>query len=199
MSDFTLSKEKHIKYIIDNFDFNKVHIIMKSLNWSWAILGDIPSEENLKKEATRLLSDIYDSKNTISISTGGFKASTYNDHLELEFIICDFSSEAINYGKQYEKFKIKRNRKRKITKIEKIQRKLKLKSMKTIEKYEQMETEILQLLLKKYETLLENTELIIDKAKSMNENYDNFKRISDDYEIDIHLIRMELTKRTWEE
>lgn len=71
--------------------------------------------------------------------------------------------------------------------------------MKAIELYEQTDTKILQSLLKEYEIFLENTDLLIDRSKSKNENYDHLKRMSDDYEIDVHLIRMELSKRLWSE
>lgn len=64
--------------------------------------------------------------------------------------------------------------------------------MKTIEIYEQTETVKLQSLLKEYE----------DKFCSyhnLDEDYDEVQKINDDYDIDIHLIRMELNKRLWEE
>lgn len=72
--------------------------------------------------------------------------------------------------------------------------------MKTIEFYEQKETKTLQILLKEYETFLDNAFLLIERAKSRNENWseiNELEKISKDYEIDIHLIRMELTKRLW--
>jgi hypothetical protein len=71
--------------------------------------------------------------------------------------------------------------------------------MKTIETYEKTETKELQILLKEYETFLENTDLLIERAKLKNENYDKLQKMSDDYEIDTHLIRMQLTKRLWNE
>lgn len=71
--------------------------------------------------------------------------------------------------------------------------------MKTIEIYEGSETAELKLLLKDYETLLEENELCIDEAEYRNENYSKLKKVSDDYEIDISLIRMELNKRLWYE
>lgn len=71
--------------------------------------------------------------------------------------------------------------------------------MKTIEIYEQSETAVLQSLLKEFETFLENTDNLINRSKSNNENYDSLQQMSDDYEIDIHLIRMQLTKRLWVE
>jgi len=69
--------------------------------------------------------------------------------------------------------------------------------MKTIEKYEKTDTKKLKLMFKKYEELLEKNELEIDKLKYENKNYLNLKEISDDYEIDINIIRMILTKRMW--
>lgn len=72
-----------------------------------------------------------------------------------------------------------------------------MKTIKTIEIYEKTETKALKTLLKEYETFLENTDLLIDRAKSRNENYEDLEKMSKDYEIDTHLIRMELSKRLW--
>ena len=69
--------------------------------------------------------------------------------------------------------------------------------MKTIEKYEKTDTKKLKLMFKKYEYLLEKNELEIDKLKDSNKIYYHLKEISDDYEIDINIIRMILTKRMW--
>ena len=70
--------------------------------------------------------------------------------------------------------------------------------MKTIEIYEQTETEILKLLLKENEEKSESNEILMDEYKSESKSiYENIKRINNDYEIDIRLIRMELTKRLW--
>lgn len=69
--------------------------------------------------------------------------------------------------------------------------------MKTIEIYEKTNTIELQNLLIEFEKKLENNELLIDKTIFNRSDYDELKRISDDYEIDISLIRMELNKRLW--
>jgi hypothetical protein len=71
--------------------------------------------------------------------------------------------------------------------------------MKTIKIYEETETKTLQSLLKEYEIFLENTDLLIERAKNRNEKCDDLEKMSKDYEIDVSLIRMELTKRLWEE
>jgi len=72
--------------------------------------------------------------------------------------------------------------------------------MKTIEIYEKTKTKKLQLLLNQYETYVENGNLILEKFEENNvkdEGYVALKNKVNDYEIDVHLIRMILTKRLW--
>lgn len=71
--------------------------------------------------------------------------------------------------------------------------------MGTIEIYEKTETDVLKSLLTDYENLLEENEINIDEAQYRNENYLKLKKVSDDYEIDISLLRMELNRRLWNE
>jgi len=70
---------------------------------------------------------------------------------------------------------------------------------KTIEVYEQKKTADLQSLLKQFEIDLEDVDLLIDKSKIKGENYDDLQNLSNDLDIDVHLIRMELNKRLWSE
>ena len=70
---------------------------------------------------------------------------------------------------------------------------------KTIEIYEQKKTAELQSLLKQFEIDLEDVDLLIDKSKIKGENYDDLQNLSNDLDIDVHLIRMELNKRLWSE
>jgi len=69
--------------------------------------------------------------------------------------------------------------------------------MKTNENYEKTGDKELKSILIQYEELLENTELEIDKLKELNKNHLYLQEKSDDYEIDINIIRMILTKRMW--
>jgi len=69
--------------------------------------------------------------------------------------------------------------------------------MSTIKTYENTETVELQTLLKEYEELLEENELNIDSRRSNNLDIKKLENISDDFEIDISLIRMELNRRLW--
>ena len=131
MTDFTIKKEKHINHIINGFDFEKVHDIMISLNWNWiniSALGEleyhIPTIEDLRETALKILNDVYDFDSVDSddygyVATGGLKASKYEDFLELEFILTDSSSEEINFEPNYKKLKLSKLRKKKLEKLNK--------------------------------------------------------------------------------
>lgn len=89
-----LEKAK-INNILDQFNFNKVHDYMVSVNWRWAFAKSkdgVPTVDELKKEAHRLLINSVEEKT--NISTGGFKAiyeaeDEWDDdpYIGLEFII----------------------------------------------------------------------------------------------------------------
>ena len=60
--------------------------------------------------------------------------------------------------------------------------------------------EVMTTTLKEYEEKSESNEILMDEYKSESKTiYENIKRINNDYEIDIRLIRMELNKRLWNE
>lgn len=117
-SDFTIGKDKHIKHILDNFNFVEVNRIMTLLDWHWwNAVNKVPSVDELKKEAHRMLNDLYDS-DYISSSTGGFKVSKFEDHLELQFIISVYSSSFLNLSDDYLKLKEQKIRKKKLKTIQ---------------------------------------------------------------------------------
>lgn len=69
--------------------------------------------------------------------------------------------------------------------------------MKTIEKYEKSETDELKKLLEYHEKVSKLINLQIKKFNISDKQYQKFKNISCNCEIDINLIRMELNKRLW--
>lgn len=71
--------------------------------------------------------------------------------------------------------------------------------MDTIKMYEQMTTTNLQTILTSLEYLYEQNENLIECNISQNEKYEHLKKENDDYDIDIHIIRMELNKRLWKD
>ena len=83
-----------IHNIMKNFDIEKVHAIMKSLDWKWAFSNGVPTVEELKREAHRLLVDACEEETYIS--TGGFRAvyekeadraESGDPYIGLEFIV----------------------------------------------------------------------------------------------------------------
>ena len=73
--------------IMGGFDFEKVQKTMEFLKWKWGTLSEahVPSVNELKEEATRLLDKAYSSKG--SVSTGGFTATWEDNEMFLEFTI----------------------------------------------------------------------------------------------------------------
>lgn len=66
-----MNKEKAIQTVISQFNFQKVHRVMKALDWKWAGTS-VPSAGELQSEATRLLQNV--GGKTLSSEIGGLKA-----------------------------------------------------------------------------------------------------------------------------
>lgn len=83
-----------INYIIDRFDFQRVHTAMTALDWKWQHMNDpvdqthrVPSIERMKHTATQLLISAGTQKERV-FGTGGFQAERYKDEsLNLQFIV----------------------------------------------------------------------------------------------------------------
>lgn len=85
--------DKHYETImdcLDEFDFDRVHMVMMHLNWTYSDDKDVPTVETLRKNARRYLKvvaeEALNSKSTYITSTGGFRyeAKLYeNDYLWL--------------------------------------------------------------------------------------------------------------------
>jgi hypothetical protein len=81
-----------VSEIISDFDFNKVHRVMKFLDWQWAKLGAVPSAEDLQKEAQRLLGSLEGEPGVKG--TGGLRASLKNEGtLSLKCILTESWSD----------------------------------------------------------------------------------------------------------
>jgi len=71
-----------IEYIIQNFDFHKVHKVMEIVDWQWAENG-VPTIDELRKQARELLEDVRE-KGYAYIRCGGFAATNDGLIFELE-------------------------------------------------------------------------------------------------------------------
>lgn len=88
--------QKIIDGIIEDFDFERVHVIMKYMDWEWCGEG-VPSIEKLKECAVDLLQNAYigflkqNSNEEYSSKTGGFEAYYINiegeNCFELKFVL----------------------------------------------------------------------------------------------------------------
>lgn len=119
----TYSDEKHIKHVMDNFDFDRIQSVMEFMNWKWFIgrngVNDflIPTVEDLKKTATRLLSDVAQQPPHCTISTGGFVVTKHDDWIELAFNLESIESYPLNLNKDYERIKLNKKRVNKIKQL----------------------------------------------------------------------------------
>jgi hypothetical protein len=86
-----MRKQEQIKHIMSDFDFNKIHSVMKFLDWKWSYEnGDkkTPNVDDLKSIAEHCLNQVSDSEDEISVcSAGGFEAEKIENTLELRFIL----------------------------------------------------------------------------------------------------------------
>ena len=61
-----------IEYIIETFNFDRVHVAMLALDWKWRNPHEVPTIARLKQRAQILLETAYAEK--ITIATGGLQA-----------------------------------------------------------------------------------------------------------------------------
>ena len=109
-----MSCNKTVEGVLQHFDFDKVHHVMKALDWKWAsydscnIEEEVLSIQRLMLRASSLLQDAYHGVQETSkrcvISCGGFKAEAerYEDGevlLTLSFVVTDWNHS--NLGNSY--------------------------------------------------------------------------------------------------
>lgn len=86
-----MKTKKAIKKILKNFDFEKVHRVMESLNWYWNDTkdGGVPTVEELKSQAKDFLKRVTEGEFSV-ISSGGLEAEYRNKVLTLKFVLAEF-------------------------------------------------------------------------------------------------------------
>ncbi len=95
-----LTKEEAIEKLLNEFDFKSVHIALKALNWEWYEYQGVPSENQLKDYAKKLLNDCYEN-NVIKISsTSGFKAQYKKGREDMLFLEFNITSKSVFYINQ---------------------------------------------------------------------------------------------------
>ena len=104
--------DKMVEDILEEFDFQKVQLVMDYLNWQWSD-KQVPTISDLKETAERLLRNAadlrlgeYESEHwevAIMSGTGGLQATAYCDEtktkitmLDLKFVIAEWDAEIEN-------------------------------------------------------------------------------------------------------
>lgn len=86
-----MRKQEQIKHIMNDFDFAKVHSVMKFLDWKWSYdTGEkkTPNIDDLKSIAEHCLTQVSNSEDESAVcSAGGFEAEQIQGTLELRFIL----------------------------------------------------------------------------------------------------------------
>ena len=93
-SKLTFTQRMKVQDIMEDFNFHKVHDVMKQLDWKWALSDSCrtPTIDEMKREAERLLINACTER--ICVATGGFRA-VYEEcgqgdpdpYISLEFIV----------------------------------------------------------------------------------------------------------------
>lgn len=95
--------EEMVTAVMEDFNFDRVHQVMESLDWRWTI-GEgertVPSHYRLMRKADELLRTCmqhYGETEYFSTGTGGLMASLDNGTLALQFILTETSTDHRDY------------------------------------------------------------------------------------------------------
>ncbi len=82
-------KQEQIDEIMDTFDFEKVHQVMRTLGITWGDSDIHPTMREIKKSARELLKDVAFNVNAMFASSGGFHAEMDRNtgEIRLEFVL----------------------------------------------------------------------------------------------------------------
>ena len=95
--------DKMVTTVMEDFDFDRVHRVMVSLDWRWTIENGertVPSSYRMMKTADRLLRDAaqhYGDEEFYSCGTGGIMACLDGEALTLQFILSTMTSYASDF------------------------------------------------------------------------------------------------------
>ena len=87
---------KQIKYVLDQFDFERVRSAMVAVNWTYKGNDNnyyIPDVKKIREVALNLLKKVAEDDSYHSICIGGFLAEKRGDFLKLSFVLEESDSE----------------------------------------------------------------------------------------------------------
>lgn len=81
-----MNKQEIVDEVMDFLEFEKIHKVMKFLNWEWAPENRIPEIYELRRFVRELINDLID-KNLSEIQCGGFRVRKCNESIIVTFEI----------------------------------------------------------------------------------------------------------------
>jgi hypothetical protein len=91
-----MTDQELIDDVLDNFNFDSVHVAMTVLKWKWSLENglDVPSKAELRKMARSLMKDAIE-KRYEKVSSGGFSAEFYREErkLTLSFVLETYETD----------------------------------------------------------------------------------------------------------
>ena len=91
--------QQHTDEVMDYFDFDRVHKVMKHLKWTWHDSGESPTVAELRRHVRDQMSMCY-AKKEYGVSSGGFKTIYHQgvedgvewDFFDVSFIVSDWDT-----------------------------------------------------------------------------------------------------------
>lgn len=80
-------RQEAIQSVLDDFDFERVHMVMTALDWKWDRLNAVPTIEQMRGRAGYLLNQVKNSHE--SFESGGFVAESCGSCLTLYFKVTE--------------------------------------------------------------------------------------------------------------
>ena len=84
-----MNKQEIIDAVMDFLNFERIHKVMKCLNWEWVAENRVPEIYELRQFVRKLINDLID-KNLVEIQCGGFRVRK-----DSESIIVTFEVESL--------------------------------------------------------------------------------------------------------
>lgn len=77
---------------MDFLEFEKIHKVMKFLNWEWALENRVPEIYELRHFVRKLINELID-ENLVEIQCGGFRVRKGNESIIVTFEVESFEVE----------------------------------------------------------------------------------------------------------
>ena len=92
--------QDYIDDILDNFEFERMHKVMKYLDWKWATTSGVPSVSDLRRKARSLLKDTIEAlqiNKQYYCATGGLAVTGVDCddglYLRLDFVLTSWEAD----------------------------------------------------------------------------------------------------------